>query len=138
MKSIDEGNGSLLDDSTVLYGSSMKDGNGQERESPYRARWPGWRKPQTPRTPHLQRTHAPCQPSPDIAAKVRYRKGFVQQRQHRNDRRAHLISFVAAQRSADILFSNESRKVVGNSLAKTALEVDSQQFTHRHKRRSHC
>ena len=33
MKSIDEGNGSLLDNSTVLYGSSMKDCNGQKREN---------------------------------------------------------------------------------------------------------
>ena len=33
MKSIDEGNGSLLDNSTVLYGSSMKDGNGHKREN---------------------------------------------------------------------------------------------------------
>ncbi len=33
MKSIDEGNGSLLDNSTVLYGSSMKDGNGHKKEN---------------------------------------------------------------------------------------------------------
>ena len=33
MKSIDEGNGSLLDSFTVLYGSSMKDGNGQKKEN---------------------------------------------------------------------------------------------------------
>lgn len=33
MDSIDEGNGSLLDNSTVLYGSSMKDGNGHKKEN---------------------------------------------------------------------------------------------------------
>ena len=33
MKSIDEGNGSLLDSFTVLYSSSMKDGNGQKKEN---------------------------------------------------------------------------------------------------------
>ena len=33
MHSIDEGNGSLLDNSTVLYGSSMKDGNGHKKEN---------------------------------------------------------------------------------------------------------
>ncbi|MGY8694988.1 MAG: DUF1552 domain-containing protein, partial [Verrucomicrobiia bacterium] len=33
MQSIDEGNGSLLDNSTVLYGSSMKDGNGHKKEN---------------------------------------------------------------------------------------------------------
>jgi hypothetical protein len=32
MKSIDEGNGSLLDHTIVLYGSEMKDGNGHVRE----------------------------------------------------------------------------------------------------------
>ena len=32
MKSIDEGEGSLLDNSIVLYGSGMKDGNGHKRE----------------------------------------------------------------------------------------------------------
>jgi len=31
MKSVDEGNGSLLDNSIILYGSSMKDGNGHVR-----------------------------------------------------------------------------------------------------------
>ena len=33
MSSIDEGNGSLLDNSTVLYGSSMKDGNGHVKDN---------------------------------------------------------------------------------------------------------
>ena len=33
MKSIDKGNGSLLDNSTVLYGSSMKDCSGQKGEN---------------------------------------------------------------------------------------------------------
>jgi hypothetical protein len=33
MSNIDEGNGSLLDNSTVLYGSSMKDGNGHKKEN---------------------------------------------------------------------------------------------------------
>ena len=33
MRSIDEGNGSLLDNSTILYGSSMKDGNGHKKEN---------------------------------------------------------------------------------------------------------
>ncbi len=33
MDSIDEGNGSLLDNSTVLYGSSMKDGNGHVKDN---------------------------------------------------------------------------------------------------------
>jgi hypothetical protein len=33
MKSIDEGNGSLLDNSIVMYGSGMKDGNGHVREN---------------------------------------------------------------------------------------------------------
>jgi len=32
MKRIDEGNGSLLDNTMVLYGSEMKDGNGHVRE----------------------------------------------------------------------------------------------------------
>lgn len=33
MKSIDEGDGSLLDHTTVVYGSSMKDGNGHRKEN---------------------------------------------------------------------------------------------------------
>ena len=33
MRDIDEGNGSLLDNSVVLYGSEMKDGNGHIREN---------------------------------------------------------------------------------------------------------
>jgi len=33
MRSIDEGNGTLLDNSTVLYGSSMKDGNGHVKNN---------------------------------------------------------------------------------------------------------
>ena len=33
MSNIDEGNGSLLDNSTILYGSSMKDGNGHKKEN---------------------------------------------------------------------------------------------------------
>ncbi|MCB1124689.1 MAG: DUF1552 domain-containing protein, partial [Verrucomicrobiae bacterium] len=33
MSSIHEGNGSLLDNSTILYGSSMKDGNGHKKEN---------------------------------------------------------------------------------------------------------
>lgn len=33
LESIDEGNGSLLDNSTVLYGSSMKDGNGHIKDN---------------------------------------------------------------------------------------------------------
>ena len=33
MKGIDEGNGSLLDNTIVLYGSGMKDGNGHRREN---------------------------------------------------------------------------------------------------------
>jgi hypothetical protein len=32
MRGIDEGNGSLLDNSIVLYGSEMKDGNGHIKE----------------------------------------------------------------------------------------------------------
>ncbi len=33
MSDIDEGNGSLLDNSTIVYGSSMKDGNGHKKEN---------------------------------------------------------------------------------------------------------
>jgi hypothetical protein len=33
LDSIDEGNGSLLDNSTILYGSSMKDGNGHVKNN---------------------------------------------------------------------------------------------------------
>jgi hypothetical protein len=33
LKSIDEGNGSILDNSIVLYGSGMKDGNGHRRQN---------------------------------------------------------------------------------------------------------
>ena len=33
MKSIDEGNGSLLDNTIVMFGSGMKDGNGHVREN---------------------------------------------------------------------------------------------------------
>jgi hypothetical protein len=33
MKGIDEGNGSLLDNTVLLYGSEMKDGNGHVREN---------------------------------------------------------------------------------------------------------
>jgi hypothetical protein len=33
MKRIDEGNGSLLDNTVLLYGSEMKDGNGHVREN---------------------------------------------------------------------------------------------------------
>jgi len=33
MKAIDEGNGSLLDNSIVMYGSGMKDGNGHVKEN---------------------------------------------------------------------------------------------------------
>ena len=42
LKSIDEGDGSLLDHAVVLYGSGMKDGNGHKQENlPILLAWKG-------------------------------------------------------------------------------------------------